>query len=726
LYPVAEFCEFRHTALQKIRRSFHCGEYVLATLSPRRWFVPLVLLLAAAFSLGPIFEPPDEIQHFDVVRHLALNGRMADPRTQIFSEFHQAPLYYALLAPLYRLIGSDDDLHAVRERVNPHRDHRWWLAGNDNKNTFLHTRAEDFPYRSPTARTVHLLRLISVALGIGTVIVAARIFALIWPGDPAARWLALAIVACWPQFLYVSSAITNDALAVFFGTAGFWRLLIFQERGDRRSALWLGVVIGLALITKVSLLVLLLAALITVAFRRDLSTHALVVFLPTAALGGWWYTRNLIVFGDATLTSVMYQTWPGEAIDPLRVSAVTLLDQIEWLYRRSWARFGNSGFIPAAPWLYTLFDLLIAGTLIGWARSLPVRRSRAAPPYSATLWLYAALWVGVVIGYSLTTRNGSHGRLLLPGIAAYATIISHGLLALIPRQARIAAAPGASLVLCASAITAVLGSYLPAFRPLPPANDPHPVGLRYGEALELVGVSGPTVRGQPGQIVSLNLTWRTLASTDANLRLLLTARDLSSALDRVSYPANGNRLAADLRPGETWRDRIVFAIPVSAPPQTVYFITLDVFDGTPDNVLPVTSRASGSAIPRPAIARLAINAPPGVIDAAYSFAGRFDLAEPRFYEDELCLEWSARQPVTIDYGVRLRGLASDQEVWQRDHQPRDGRYPTGAWGAGEIVAYCVPVDRAASQADTLLIGLYDPLTGDLLGEAARILTPDNG
>jgi len=688
--------------------------------------VLLALLLAAAFSLGPIFEPPDELQHFEVVRHLALNGRMADPRPLIFSEFHQAPLYYALLAPLYRLIGGDDDLHAVRERVNPHRDYRWWLEGNDNKNTFLHTRAEDFPYRSPTARTVHLLRLVSVALGVGTVIIADRIFALIWPGDHAARWLALAIVACWPQFLYVSSAITNDALAVFLGTAGLWRLLIFQERGDRRSALGLGVVIGLALITKVSLLVLLLAALITVAFRRDLWTHALVVFLAAAALGGWWYARNLIVFGDATMTSVMYQTWPGEAIDPLRVSAVTLLNQIEWLYRRTWARFGNSGFIPAAPWLYTLFDLLILGALIGWACSIWVRRSRCAPNYSATLWLYAALWVGVVIGYSLTTRNGSHGRLLLPGIAACAAIISHGLLALIPRQARIAAALGASLVLGASGITAVFGSYLPAFRPLPPASDPHPVGLRYGDALELIGVSGPTVRGQPGQIVSLDLTWLALAFTDADLRLWLSIPDLTSALDRLSYPANGNRLAADLRPGQTWRDRTVFAIPVSAAPQTVYFITLDVFDGRPDSLLPVTASASGAAIPRPPVARLAISAPPGAIDAAYTFAGRFDLAQPRFHDGQLCLEWSARQPVTIDFGVLLRGLASDQEIWQRDHQPRDGRYPTGAWSAGEIVAYCVPVDRAAAQADTLLIGLYDPQTSELLGEVARILMPDNG
>ena len=57
------------------------------------------LVLAVAFSLGPIFEGPDEIEHYRFVRTLVQTRTLPDPYTQVRAQYHQAPLYYFLAAP---------------------------------------------------------------------------------------------------------------------------------------------------------------------------------------------------------------------------------------------------------------------------------------------------------------------------------------------------------------------------------------------------------------------------------------------------------------------------------------------------------------------------------------------------------------------------------------------------------------------------------------------------
>src|SRR5262245_22948865 len=103
------------------------------------------VLLALAFSLGPIFEGPDEIEHYRFIRQLAHTLALPDPRTQVRSQYHQAPLYYVIAAPLALLI-DDSDFSQIDGRLNPYYPYEIGIPGNDNKNLYLHTRAEAFPY----------------------------------------------------------------------------------------------------------------------------------------------------------------------------------------------------------------------------------------------------------------------------------------------------------------------------------------------------------------------------------------------------------------------------------------------------------------------------------------------------------------------------------------------------------------------------------------------------
>ncbi len=183
------------------------GENDMPAVTARTERALVALLLAAfvalavGFSLGPIFEGPDEIEHYRYVRALARTGRLPDAAliqsfdTGAWGEFHQPILYYALAALPVRALG-DDGFDHFEERLNPTYGYRFEVPGNDNKNLFLHARAERFPYaESAIARTVHLLRLLSVAFGAGTALAGYGVFRLLWPDRPDRRLLALAALS---------------------------------------------------------------------------------------------------------------------------------------------------------------------------------------------------------------------------------------------------------------------------------------------------------------------------------------------------------------------------------------------------------------------------------------------------------------------------------------------------------------------------------------------------
>ena len=141
-------------------------------LPARSW--PLALVLIAYLALAsfynfanPIFEAPDELWHYRFVVHLADGAGLPviyeDPEKNVAGqEGGQPPLYY-LLASLATLWIDKGDLGSF-SIASP------LLRGvGDGANLFVHTAAEDFPYRG-TALAVHLIRGISTLAGLATVL----------------------------------------------------------------------------------------------------------------------------------------------------------------------------------------------------------------------------------------------------------------------------------------------------------------------------------------------------------------------------------------------------------------------------------------------------------------------------------------------------------------------------------------------------------------------------
>ncbi|MDX2161223.1 MAG: glycosyltransferase family 39 protein [bacterium] len=562
--------------------------------------------LAWAYSQTPIFEAPDEIEHYRYARTLRDTGALPDPTGQVRGQYHQAPLYYLLLAPVLALLPPDSDFEQIDGRLNPFYGRWFTVPGNDNKHLYLHTRAEAWPYGSATALAVHTLRGVSILLGLVTVCAVYRIGRRLWPETPGRALLAAGITAFYPLFLYINGVLNNDSLLTCLAALLLWALIVQHQDGiSAARSIGIGVLCGAVLLTKVSGVALMgvvgLAFLIHPAATQRRLHYGVLAGVVAAGLAGGWYVRNLLLTGDLTGVAAMLVTWPDE-----RIGGVALdvgIPRLAWTYQTAWARFGH-GAVPVAAALYRLFDALIALAGIGLAIAL-VRalRQRAVHWHEVTLiGAFGAVWVVNTVYLASVAWSGNQGRYLLPGIAALALAGALAFDALCPRRARpvmrfIGVAAWAALA------ALILGRYLlPAYQPYPlPGVIEKPMDIRYQGDIALIGTSTDVLRAAPGETVEVWLYWRASAPGTDELRNFV--HSLENAAVRIdSYPAGGNRLAGDWQPGETWAERWRIAVPPDAPPGTLTLIagwydaatgqTLGVVDatGAPSDALPIIAR----------------------------------------------------------------------------------------------------------------------------------------
>ena len=148
---------------------------------------------------------------------------------------------------------------------------------------------------------IHLARLFSLLLATGTLLCTYRIALDIFPHTPIMPLAALAFNAFIPMFIFISASVNNDNLVILLSSVTLLMLVRIIQRGaSRRFLVLLGVVIGLACLTKLSALGLVpmagLALLLRAFFvpQRYLSTGTRSRDVGAGrrraiACGGSWY-----------------------------------------------------------------------------------------------------------------------------------------------------------------------------------------------------------------------------------------------------------------------------------------------------------------------------------------------------------------------------------------------------------------------------------------------------
>ena len=701
---------------------------------PLAVIVGLFLVLGVAYSVvTPIFEASDELWHYPFIQHLANGGRLPvqhpDQLGPWRQEGSQPPLYYALGALITWPIDTSD-MEQVRW-INPHADIGIPTADR-NVNMTIHTEAERFPYRG-TVLAVHLVRWISVLMGAGTVLLTYLLAHSLLPKERSLALGAAAITAFNAMYLFITSSANNDALVALLCALGLWMMVRFVRGAPTwRHWAWLGVVLGLATLTKSSALgMLALAALAGtfVAIRqrswRALWTAGIAIAVPVLLLTGWWFWRNWRLYQDPTGLNAFV------AIVGARHPQPTLKQLVgEWqgFVMSFWGFFGGVN-LPAPGWVYLLLTPLGALGLL--AAPLWLLRLRAQGELDATRLCQFALvaaWPVIVlvslIRWSMMTI-ASQGRLMFSALSALSVLMALGLSTLAPHRWR---ALGPALL----AVTLLVVAILMPFTVIAPAYADPPiltegqlpemtlVNADLGGKMELLGYTLDVDAAAPGDPVPITLYWRVLASMDVDYSVFVHLVDENELIvgQRDMYPGQGTYPTSRMRPGEIIADTYVPHLAATLMTPNRIQVRAGLYDLRTGQRLTVTGGSgdivtlhtfvvpehSADGIPNP----LALNLQDEVMLVGYRLANSSAAPGAAF---DLTLYWRPLRDLDQDYTVFTQVIGQDHSIWaQIDNWPQGGASPTSTWEAGQLIEdryQLVVKDDAPPGVYQLQVGMYD-------------------
>jgi hypothetical protein len=427
------------------------------------WFALILaayLCAAALYALRvPAWQSPDEPAHFNYIAHIAegkglpvlqmgdydqvyrdrIVGARFDPALSIEPlryEFYQPPLYYLSATPIY-----------------------WVSSGLGQQGTLT------------------ALRFYNVFLGTISLLLLYRSVVLVFPHRVLISLGALGFAGLIPMHVAMTASVNNDGLAELLLVASTLILLSWLKqrldpnrtlrRRGRMRLVWLGILLGLGLLTKIYAYLLLplfvvvvgwvawrhpavpaqpRQARVSTAWRGRLRQTVICMcytLLPALLLGVPLWLRNMGLYG---LTDPLALNWHDRVVIGQPTTA-GWIEQYGWLeyweraftftFRSFWGVFGWMGvFWDERIYTALLFfsGLLFMGVL--WATVRLITNSSTASPelgplnqfQRSALWLFALMWLVVVAAYvAYNMKFVQHqGRYLFWGIVPIATFMAVG------------------------------------------------------------------------------------------------------------------------------------------------------------------------------------------------------------------------------------------------------------------------------------------------------------
>jgi 4-amino-4-deoxy-L-arabinose transferase-like glycosyltransferase len=243
-----------------------------------------------------------------------------------------------------------------------------------------------------------------------------------------------------PQFIFITSVVNNDHLAIVAGAAISYLLARALIRGVTWDiALLLGLALGVGLMTKTNLLVYIPIALLALAlpglpglgvsrwatFARKRAPVLAVVGVVCLLVGGWWILRNLLMYGDLLGTNAVsemaQQVFPRFIITFNPSDPAVFFDRLVYTIDTHFGWFGWESLRAPELFYWVYYALLILA--IGGLVALVFRRE-------LTGWQKACLMLAVLVTelfyISLVWHGAWRGRLLFPALASTGLLVVVG------------------------------------------------------------------------------------------------------------------------------------------------------------------------------------------------------------------------------------------------------------------------------------------------------------
>ncbi|MDX1413222.1 MAG: glycosyltransferase family 39 protein [Candidatus Promineifilaceae bacterium] len=705
-----------------------------------QWALPIIvgvyLLLGLAYSLvNPVLESPDELLNYENIRYLVEQRKLPVLQPGEFSKAHHPPLYYVLSAVISGWVPNET-LEDIAENDNPYWGFRIYDQGVDNKSQFLHRpELEGWPFRGAVLG-IRLLRLVSIFMGGGVIIVVYLTTYELFTDEPALAWGAASLAAFNPMFLFIQSSVHNDALTNLLAALTLLGVVRYWTRGPSTNrALFLGVVAGLGILTKITFLFLGPVVVLVIVVRswreRYADKHWWRTALSMLLIGGgvvllvagWWFARNQVLYGDLTSMRLQASIWQPREQAPDWTAAINELD---FLRDSFWGAFGF-GQIPLHRPVYTflwVIEIIAAGGLLLWA----VRARRTHGTYRVSGLLLSILLAAPLTAFLATfgrmTVSGSanFGRYLFTTYAVIAPLMVLGLTEWIPGLRRRLFLGVLSILFFTLAVYALLFVLRPAYAVPPTYESVEQLELEhlrddsYPGLARLIGYDISPASAVPDERFDVTLYWQVTDETDRDMSLFVQLVNYQGerVAGRDTHPGLGRYPTSRWRAGEIIKDTIPLYIPkiVSGPQGLHLNVGLRNEEGRllqtavgQDTITLDTIRLAGS-----------IDSQYNDTAAKYLLGGLVELVSIDPPEGEakagemvpFTLIWRAVAPPAVDYVVFIHLVDNEgNQIVTYDQPPAAGSFPTRLWQQGDTV-----IDsRLIQLPGDLLPGLYHVLVG---------------
>ena len=384
------------------------------------WVFPALLVVYLVLActhmmLAPTGETgyqnaPDEAAHMAYVRSLALGHfpTMQQPLparlTAPSYEWHQPPLYY-LFAMIFLPLGEK------------------------------------------------MVRLASVLCGTIALWMIYRTLRLAYPERPLLAITAAGVAALIPTHVAITSTVNNDVLLELFFSGTLLALLASFHGGfTTRRAIWLGLGISGAILTKATGLLLLPISLfgLLLFWRAGESSKTLlrgagIAIGTILALTGWWFVRNLMLYGEPLPLHGFAVAFAGtkqasEVASRIGGWGAYLIQMAQGIFMSFWAvygrpedlKYGVPRFLPDS--IYLLMGFVCIMALIGMIRIHFRRHLEFSQTQIYSIWLLFAS-VGLVAAsffMFILKYFQMQGRYLYPAMLPISFILALGWLSVFP------------------------------------------------------------------------------------------------------------------------------------------------------------------------------------------------------------------------------------------------------------------------------------------------------
>jgi hypothetical protein len=351
---------------------------------------------------------------------------------------------------------------------------------------------------------------------------------------------------------------------------------LIKGKGSPRSSLLLGILLGLGVLTKMSLFAFIPTVLVIILLlvrrlgSRQGAKISGTVFIPFLLISGAWFLRNQTLYGEPLAWTQVLRL---NALREGPLGKGEWLDFLLGLYRSFWLAWIGIE-LDAVIHAFLALGVLIS---LGGLGMLIVKRRGVEPPTPIllsllglhTLLVFLALlrWTTVVLG-------SGQARLLYPALSPMVLFLFLGWRRWVPPTQNIVLAYGVGGGMLLLAVITPIRYIAPLYTP-PRTLTPSEVetigcqtNLDFGDQIRLLGYELESGRLAPGETFDLSLYWQALKEIDQDYWLLIQIvdKDGEAPLTKDGSPSAG-RYATDLwKEGEIIPSRHRLQLPLEVQP----------------------------------------------------------------------------------------------------------------------------------------------------------------